>query len=178
MVTVHRKETEEFGAFVMLGLTRICMGCCIAAFLIMMISWFHTRPYAFAINFVMLLVSIAYFVYIYYRLQRVESLSFLKLRNPEAEVGTVEKVGSQEYERAGTEAEQWYEWKDQEKVRWVQLYTHPLTKLNKNIILSLREVPAMREYMEKIDPAVSQLFTNDVLEMTAEHMARNNDVNK
>jgi hypothetical protein len=168
MVVVHKKETEEFGSFVMMGLTRICTGVCIAQFLIMMISWFHTKPYAFGINFTMFFVSIAYSVYIGFRLKRVESLAFLKFK-PQGK-SIQEGVEGEEYDRAEGDGEdaEWYEWKEQERVRWIQLYTHPLLKLNRNVILSLKKVPAMQEYMAKIGPAVDQIFAADELELAQE----------
>jgi hypothetical protein len=167
MVVFHKKETEEFGSFVMMGLVRICYGVCIAQFIIMMISWFHTKPYAFGVNLTVFFLSIAYTTYIGFRLRRVESLAFLKFKSPQGK-SIQEEAEAEGYDRAEPEDGEWYEWKEQERVRWIQLYTHPLLKLNRNIILSLREVPAMKEYMAKIDPAVSEIFAAGELELAQE----------
>lgn len=153
----------------MMGLSRICYGVCIAQFLIMMISWFHTKPYAFGVNFTMFFLSVAYTIYIGFRLRRVESLAFLKFKSPQGK-SIQEEVNGEDYDRAEGENEdaEWYEWKEQERIRWIQLYTHPLLKMNRNIILSLREVPAMKEYMAKIDPAVNEIFAADEMELAQE----------
>jgi len=117
MVCFNKKETEEYGRLATFGIKRVMTGVLIGHFILLLISFFHKKPIAFWINIVYIVACIVFDIFLYRKLARINSMEFLK--HEEIDLNKP--------------------WTQEQKDRWVQLYSHPLFKSRPEIITKLQE---------------------------------------
>jgi len=112
MVCFNKKETEEYGRLATFGIKRVMTGVLIGHFILLLISFFHKKPYAFWINIVYIVAMIVFDIFLYRKLARINSMEFLEHKQIDLNKP----------------------WTQEQKDRWVQLYSHPLFKSRPEII--------------------------------------------
>jgi hypothetical protein len=130
MVCVNKKETEEFGTLLSMTLASIMTGVALGHFVVMMLSYFHKDYYAFGINLTVFLIALWLAAAVWFRLEKIKNLEFLKGKGDSA-------VDGQDLD----------EWSESERMRWAQLYSHPLLRHNIEVVQATRKVPKMNGYM-------------------------------
>jgi len=79
MVCVHKKETEEFGKLAAMGLKRIMTGVLLGHSLLLFLSYYNGRFYAFGINLVIIALYIAFTILMSIRLKKINNLECLDM---------------------------------------------------------------------------------------------------
>ena len=106
MIAFHKKEIDEFGRLASMGLKRIMFGVVLGHMLLLFISFYHSRDYAFGINIVMILMYLIFTVWMVRRLHKINSLECLEYNKSDNDI----------------------EWTDEQKAKWIEMYSHPVLK--------------------------------------------------
>lgn len=135
MVCFNKKETEEFGRLATFGIKRILFGVMLGQFLLLLLSYFHSKPYAFYFNIVVIIVYLVWDYFLCRKLRRINSLEFLQFDKEETNKN----------------------WTEEQKGKWLSMYNHPIFKSRPELVEKMVEVAKSKHLEDCNDPDIHRL---------------------